>query len=290
MKNQDFTFAYFGSSELSVFVLDELKHLGIMPSLIVSTPDKHKGRKLVLTPTSVTLWARTHNIPVITPQKLDDAANAELSKTPFDVFVVASYGKIIPQKTLDISRKGVLNVHPSLLPTYRGPAPLQTAILDDNQSTGVSIMLLDSMMDHGPILAQAHVNLPTWPILFMDLKKTLAEEGARMLADVIPKWIAGTLEAKEQDHSKATFTKKITKEDGLIELSDPSAPNPALDRQNFLKYCAYTPWPSVYFFIEKDGKKTRIKITKARFENEKFVIEKVIPEGKGEIEYKSLSI
>jgi len=259
-------FAFFGSSHFSVFFLDALKNLGIVPKLIVSTPDKPQGRKLILTPTPVSLWAKENNIPLITPPSLK-VEIPELSD--FDLFVVASYGKIIPQAILDLPKDGVLNIHPSLLPKYRGPSPIQSAILDDDKQTGVSIMKLDAEMDHGPILAQEKIDIKEWQPLF-DMKKVMAEKGAELLLKHhkdIP---------SEQDHAKATYTKKTIKEDGLIDLKDDAY-------TNYRKYCAYTPWPSVFYF--KDN--MRIKITKARFENGAFIIEKIIPEGKSEMDASS---
>jgi len=259
-------FVFFGSSHFSVFFLDALKTRRILPALIVSTPDKPQGRKLVLTPTPVSLWAKENNIPLITPPSL----KVEIPELKdFDLFIVASYGKIIPQTILDIPKHGVLNIHPSLLPKYRGPSPIQSAILDDDKSTGVSIMKLDAEMDHGPVLAQEKIDIKEW-LPLLEMKKIMAEKGAELLVNNFKNTPI------EQDHSAAIYTKKTVKEDGLIDLKDDAY-------TNYRKYCAYTPWPSVFYF--KDS--IRIKITKARFENGAFVIEKIIPEGKSEMDFNS---
>ncbi len=284
MFQQPFTFAYFGSSEFSVFVLDGLRSQGFLPSLIVTTPDKPRGRKLEITPTEVKVWGQENNIPVLTPEKLDADFNKELVIGEFDFFVVASYGKIIPQHILDIPPKHVLNVHPSLLPKYRGATPLQTALLNDDRDTGVSIMVLDAKMDHGPIIAQKKVEFEVWPMMYLPFEKIMADEGAKLLAEIMPAWNQGTIEATPQNHELATYTQKVSKEDGLINLD-------ADARSNYLKYCAYTPWPSVYFFVEKNGVQIRVKIVKATYKTNAtggaFVIEKVIPEGKGETDYET---
>jgi methionyl-tRNA formyltransferase len=144
-QKQNIKFAFFGTAGFSVAVLDELERAGFLPSAVVTAPDAVMGRKKVLTPSPVKVWAQARNIPVVLP---DSLAN-------FDLFVIASYGKIIPKKILDIPRFGTLNVHPSLLPKYRGPSPIQTFILNGDEETGVTIMLTDEQMDHGPVIASA---------------------------------------------------------------------------------------------------------------------------------------
>lgn len=263
-------FTFFGTDEFSVGVLNELARNGFKPDLIISTPDKPKGRKLELTPPPTKVWAAENNIPILQPEKLKDF---ELPNT--DLAVVASYGKIIPQSLLDQPAHGFINVHPSLLPKYRGATPLETAILSGDADTGVTIIKMDAEMDHGPILIQEKVSLAEkW---YEELRDETATLGGRLVAKVMPQVLAGTIEEKEQDHAEATFTKKITKEDGLINLAD----NPEI---NYRKIRAYTPWPGAYFF--KDGK--RIIIKKARLnESGELVIERVIPEGKREMDFQS---
>lgn len=259
-------FVFFGSSHFSVFFLDALKNRGVLPALIVSTPDKPQGRKLILAPTPVSVWAKENNIPLITPASL----KIEIPElNGFDLFIVASYGKIIPQMVLDIPKHGVLNIHPSLLPKYRGPSPIQSAMIADDKNTGVSIMKLDAEMDHGPILAQEKVEIKEW-LPLLEMKKIMAEKGAQLLIENYKKTPV------EQDHSQATYTKKITKEDGLIDFKQDSY-------LNFRKILAYTGWPSAYYFVNN----TRVKITKARFENGAIIIEKIIPEGKSEMDFNS---
>lgn len=267
-------FAFFGTDEFSVKVLETLKNRGLIPSLIVTTPDRPKGRKMVLTPPATKVWAMENNISYIQPERLK---NFEFPTKTWDIFIVASYGKIIPQTILDIPQKGTLNIHPSLLPKYRGATPLESAILSEDLETGVTIMLVDSLMDHGPILAQ--VTTPLDSKWYEELRDELAETGANLLADILPDWLASSLEAKEQNHEQATFTKKVTKEDGHIDLTD----DPVL---KFKKIRAYTPWPGAHFFTDRNGKQTRITIKKAHLTNDALVIDRVIPEGKPEMDWK----
>ena len=279
---------FFGTPRFAAIVLDELVAAGYLPVLIVTAPDKPKGRKLVLTPSEVKVWANAHHIPVLTPEKLQDELFAqELKKAGGDLFLVAAYGKIIPKAVLDIPKHGTLNVHPSLLPKFRGPSPIESAILSDEDHTGTSIMVLDEAMDHGPIVAQrlfegsatteAHPSL-AWPPKADTLTDALAHEGGKLLAESIPTWIM-TGNATPQDHTHATFTKKITKEDGLIDL----ARDPLL---NYKKIRAL----DAYFFVERGGKQIRVRITDAAYrelpgERGELILTRVIPEGKKEMPY-----
>jgi methionyl-tRNA formyltransferase len=278
-------FAFFGSSRLSEIVLDELEKAGFLPACAVTTPDKPQGRSFKLAPTPVKAWALKKNIPVFEPAKLDAAFVETLASKKCDLFVVASYGKIIPARIINIPPHKTLNIHPSLLPAYRGASPLPSAMLDDAKDTGVTIMRLDEEMDHGPIVAQKPIHVPEWPT-YEDFEEMMAREGARLLAEIMPDWVAGKIAEKPQDHAQATYTKKIVKEDGLL---DPAA-DPYL---NFRKIQAYHSWPQAYFMHEaRDGAKMRnmrVKVTQASFSKGvkgKLHIEKVIPEGKKEMSYK----
>ena len=253
-----------------------------MPSYIVTTHDKPTGRKLAMTPTVVKQWAIDNKIPFFDPAKLDAEFTEQLKKCESEVFIVASYGKIIPEAIVNMPSHGSLNIHPSLLPKYRGPSPLPTSILDDVKNTGVTIIKMDKEMDHGPIIAQKEITINEWPN-YADFEENMAKEGAKLLAEVLPKWIAGEIKERVQDHSSATFTKKIIKEDGLIDLkADPYV--------NFRKIQAYSEWPQAYFFINKSGKQLRVKITSASYKAGALIIEKVIPEGSKEMSYKDFSI
>ncbi len=274
-------FAFFGTPEFAMIILEELELKGLLPLLVVTAPDKPKGRKLIVTPSEVKLWANAHNIPVLTPEKLkDEMFIAEISKTSWDLFVVAAYGKIIPKNILEMPSHGVLNVHPSLLPKFRGSSPIEGAILSDEKFTGVTIMQLDEEMDHGPVLAQRERIRNVWPPKGSELTRDLAHFGGALLADIIPEWMhpSQPLKAFPQDHTRATFTKKITKEDGLIDLTgDP--------KQNYRKIRAYDEWPGAYFFTERGGKQMRVRITDADYEIGELKITRVVPEGKKEMTY-----
>src|SRR3989344_1778927 len=219
-------FAFFGTDNFSVGVLDELKKAGLLPKIIITSPDKPKGRGLKITPPPVKLWAIENKIDFLQPEKLDEKFNLEIGNCPpaspcearragkLEIGVVASYGKILPAKILASFPKGILNVHPSLLPKYRGASPIQAQILNDEKKVGITIILMDEKMDNGPVLARRELEIPSPNNQIpnnKELAKKLAEEGGKLLAETLPKWLAGEIKPIPQDNSQATFCQKITK-------------------------------------------------------------------------------
>jgi methionyl-tRNA formyltransferase len=275
--NKQNNFAFFGSSDFSLFTLETLQERRFIPSLIITTPDKPQGRGMTITPTVVKEWAQKNNIECLNPDRLDESFVTQLKSVcqnkNINLFIVASYGKIIPQSILAIPEKQTLNIHPSLLPKYRGASPLQSTILDDDKNTGITIMRMDEKMDHGPIVAQKDINIAKWPP-FTEFQRDMATIGANLLADILPHWFASEIKESPQDHDKATFCRKITKEDGLIDLNDDGY-------VNFRKIQAYNKWPKAYFL----SKNSKVKITKADFKDGKLEILNVIPENSKEIPY-----
>ncbi|HVZ75907.1 MAG TPA: methionyl-tRNA formyltransferase [Candidatus Paceibacterota bacterium] len=272
-------FAFFGTPRFAVVVLDALEAHGLVPALIITAPDKARGRGQQVSPSPVKAWALERGIDTITPATLKDGAlAAELGNTQWEVFVVAAYNKLIPKTILDIPRKGSLNIHPSLLPKFRGPSPALSAILADERATGVSVMQMNEEMDAGPVVAQARVELEedAWPPKGQMFEDLLATEGGNLLAEILPDWLASEIVPEIQDASKATFTRKFTDEDAKIDLQ-------ADARQNLLKIRAFDHGPRAYF-LDESGK--RVIITDAEVRDNKLEILKVIPEGKKEIPYK----
>lgn len=286
---------FFGTDEVSVAVLDELKAAGFMPALIVTQPDRPQGRKLLLTPPAAKIWALENDVPIMQPEKLgkdfrmelsQKAASSGIADSQWDLFIVASYGKILGSRLLDMPKYKTLNVHPSLLPLFRGPTPVEGAMLADAKDTGVTIMRMDTEMDHGPILAQEKMHFDEWPDK-PEVLNTLAHLGGKTLARIIPDWIAGKIAEQEQDHSRATFTQLLEKKDGELDVTALRNASHDEQRKAFLTYKAYKPWPGTFFFTgdPDDSERTRVKITDAAFEDGRFIIKKVIPEGKKEIDY-----
>jgi methionyl-tRNA formyltransferase len=271
-------FAFFGTAPLAVGVLEALKAAGCLPSLIVAGPDTIETRKKQLVFPCEKIWGIENDIEVIQPKKIDADFIATIRKHDWDVFVVASYGKLLPQEVFDIPVHGVLNMHPSLLPRLRGPSPIRSTILTDERETGVSVILLDAQMDHGPLIAQRKVALPEWPMHGTELDALLAREGGALLAHYMERWLKGEVETHEQNHDLATYCSMFKKEDGLLDLNgDPY--------QNLLKIRAYEGWPGTYAYSDKGERSTRIKILDAHIEDGKLIIDHVIPEGKRAMSY-----
>jgi methionyl-tRNA formyltransferase len=281
------SYAFFGTGALAESVLASLVRSGYIPKLVITKPDSLQGRHMQLTAPHIKTWAEIKGIPVFQPESLKGLPdNSPLHSEHFDVFIVASYGKILPEEILNLSKKGTLNVHPSLLPLYRGPSPIESALLDSAKEIGISIMKLDKEMDHGPILVQTVFVFPG-DATAGTLEVSCGQLGGDLLVQVLPHYIEGTISLQEQDHSKATICKKITKDLGEITLETSIE-----DARS--KFRALTPWPSLYFFQKHGDKNIRVKIasldlTSPTTENMtvKNILLSVIPEGKKEMDWES---
>lgn len=206
---------------------------------VYTQPDRPAGRSKAPRPTPVKEAARKSGTPVYAPRTLrDPAVQAELRAPGADAFVVVAYGKLLPPEVLAIPRLGVLNLHPSLLPKYRGPSPVQQAVLDGVDETGVTVMLLDEGMDTGPVLSQQRVGL-TGEETGGVLMARLFEMGAPLLADTLEKYVRGEIRPQPQDGSQATMTKLLRREDGEIDWSQPAERIARMVR-------AYDPWPGTH--------------------------------------------
>jgi len=208
---------------------------------VVTQPDKRtgRGRKVVAPPVKQAAMAR--GLPVLQPKTLrQPEVIEELKALAPTVIVVAAYGQILPSEVLAIPPRGCLNVHPSLLPKYRGAAPIAGAILAGEEETGVTIMLMDEGMDTGPILAQRRLMIEPEDTT-ESLSRKLARLGADLLIETLPRWLRGEIAPQPQDDSRATYTKPIAKEDGLIDWSLPAV-------EIWRRCRAYYPWPSAYTY------------------------------------------
>jgi len=200
-------FIFFGSSEFAKIILNKLLDFGMKPVLVVTAPS----------PTPVYNLAKQNNIPALTPEKLEDEEFLSNFKdyNP-DLVILTAYGKIIPSKLLSIPKKGVLNLHPSLLPNWRGASPIQSTILAGNNETGVSLFLMDEEIDHGPIIQNAEYRIQNTGITYSELMQELAILGADLIIKTVPKWFEGKIEPVPQDHSLASYCHKILPEDEKI--------------------------------------------------------------------------
>lgn len=267
MKIANSKILFFGTPDVSASVLEALIQAGYEIKAVITNPDKAVGRKHIITPSPVKVLAEKHNIEVLQPESLKGFTVPEA-----DIAIVVAYGKIIPQTIIDSFSLGMLNIHYSLLPKYRGASPVEHAILGGDEKTGVAIQKLVFKLDAGPIVAMQELPIDN-EVTTPELKQRLTDEGIKLLLETLPKYVSGEITPTEQDETLATHCGKISKEDGEIKLSDP-------EKEKWLKYRAYFGWPGIFYFDENNK---RIKITLATFENEKFIIKKIIPEGKKEI-------
>jgi methionyl-tRNA formyltransferase len=269
------SFVYFGTPSVASETLETLITHGYVPVLVVTSPDAPKGRGLTLTPSPTKQIALSHGIPVITPESLDEKTVAALQKLECDYALCVAYGKIFPEALINTFPKGVLNVHYSLLPKYRGATPLETALLNGEAETGVTVQKMAKELDAGDIIAQETTDIEETETA-RELRPRLIAMGADLLVRTIPEYLSGDLVPIPQDPSQATRAYKIKKEDGELSMS-------ASGEENWNKYRAYADSVGTYFF--ENGK--RIRITQASFVKGKFVVERVIPEGKKETAYKT---
>ncbi|MCL4353384.1 methionyl-tRNA formyltransferase [Patescibacteria group bacterium] len=256
---------FFGSSRYVSPLLNMLHNSVDLP-LVVTTEQGSQE--------PVTFFCKAKKINYISVQKSAEMiGNLEIQSTGATLGVVADFGVIIPQEVIDFFEKGIINVHPSLLPKYRGPTPAQSAILNGEETTGVSIIEIDKYMDHGPIIAQAEAKIDP-----NDTARSLYEKlfklGTPLLQEVVNQYEAGIVKKTPQDHTQATFTKLLTRDDGFLELSFIVSDSDFLNKM----VRAYYPWPGVW---------TRSKLNEEDEKIIKFMPEKQIQvEGKRETGYK----
>ncbi|MDD5145358.1 MAG: methionyl-tRNA formyltransferase [Candidatus Pacebacteria bacterium] len=245
---------FIGTPEFGAVILEELAKTDYRPALVITETDKPKGRKQIITPPPVKIVAEKYGISVLQPEKIINCKN-EIEKLRPDLIIVAAYGQILPKEILEIPKYRSINVHPSLLPKYRGPSPVQNAILNGDKETGATIMLMDEKMDHGPILTQKKVPIEINENA-IQLHEKLAKIGAKLLINTIPSWVTGAIKQIIQDEKMATYTKIIKKEDGKIDWKKPAK---EIDRQ----IRAFDDWPGSYTFFKNGDNLIRLKIIKA---------------------------
>ncbi|MEI6400239.1 MAG: methionyl-tRNA formyltransferase [bacterium] len=291
MNKKDKKIIFFGTPNVTIQILEDLKASGFLPMTIVTGPDVPIGRKQTITPPPTKVWALENNIPVLQPTNIDTAFVEQIKNLAPDLSIVVAYGKILPQTLIDIPAFGTINIHYSLLPKYRGATPVESAILHGDTETGVCIQKMVYELDAGDIIAEEKVAIDPNEKTH-ELRARLNIVAGEMLTKILPDIFENKITPIPQqgDISKCG---KIKKEDGLI--TEEELKNAETDtntaRNLWNKFRAYTPWPSLFFFARRDSdlgsSLIRIKITDAIFENNQFIIKKVIPEGKKEMDYKN---
>lgn len=266
-------FVYFGTPKIASDTLQMLVDSGFTPALVVTSPDAPRGRGLVLAPSPVKKLARELGIPTLAPEKLDREAVAVIRAHDCAGAAVVAYGRIFPKALIGAFPLGMLNVHYSLLPKYRGATPLEAALLAGERETGVTVQKITEELDAGDIAAQEAVMIGPAETA-RELRARLVPLGARLLASVLPAFFSGAAAFTPQNASLTSYARKLKKEDGLLSLDAPA-------EENWNKYRAYADTIGTHFF--EKGK--RVKITSAEFAKGEFRILRVIPEGKREISY-----
>ena len=261
---------FFGSSIESAKAIETLLKKDFNLEIIVTRSKKPKGRGLKISTSPVEEIARKNNINLFNSEDLEDLNFLNLLKNinP-DMFIVISYGKLLSEKILSIPKKGAINIHPSLLPLYRGPSPVASAILDGAKETGVSIMLLDKGMDSGPILLQSQSVQLNGEEKNSELSSRLFDIGSNLLTESLKSFFNAKIIPKEQHHEGATYTSIIRSSDGEINWNDKA-------QKIFNLYRAYDDWPGIYTFW--NGK--RIKLIQVQISSIK--LSRVLP---GEVKY-----
>jgi methionyl-tRNA formyltransferase len=246
---------FMGTDDFSVVILRGLINRGFKPVLVITETDKPVGRKKIITPPPVKILAQEYKIPVEQPKKIEECKLKIRNLRP-DLIVVAAYGQIIPKSILDIPRHGCLNVHPSLLPRWRGPSPIQYAILNNDRKTGVTIILIDEKIDHGPILGQREIIIDkdeTGKTLY----EKLADLGTRLLLETIFRLEKGLVKPRSQDEEKATYSKILSRQDGKINWKKTAE---EIERQ----IRAFELWPKSFTLWQSTRELLKIKILKTR--------------------------
>lgn len=269
-------YAFMGTPRFAALALEELIAAGYAPALIITASDKPFGRDGILTPSPVKKLADAHGIPAAEADTKQEVASA-LAGGAWDAAVVAAFNVIIPKEALAAPRAGTFNIHPSLLPEFRGPSPIQSAILAQKEETGVCIMLLDEKVDHGPILAceRTLVEHKT----YLELEEELARRGGKLMADVLPHFVAGETAPRVQDHARATYTKKFTVADSEINFETMDTADACA------RVRALNPEPGTWTMMETKRGSKRVKILSAAIQDGACVPLRVTPEGKKEMSW-----
>ncbi|NQU83437.1 MAG: methionyl-tRNA formyltransferase [Parcubacteria group bacterium] len=246
MRKTTKTLIFFGTPEFAVPSLSKISK-SFEIKAVFCEPDRPVGRKQELKEPPVKKTAKKLGLKIFQPESIKKQEEVIRKLNP-DIAVIVAYGQLIPKRILSIPKFGFINLHPSLLPKYRGPSPIQSTILNGDKETGVSIIILDEKMDHGPILSQKKIKIEK-----DETAESLHEKSSKIGADLITKTandlVSGKIKGKEQNHKKATFTKILKREDGKINFEKSAEENERMVR-------AYSPWPGT--FTEINGKRLKI--------------------------------
>ena len=255
---------FMGTPDFAVPVLEKLiEHTNVV--LVVSQPDRMVGRKHEIKPTPIKEMAIKHNIPVFQPEKIKENYEQVRSAKP-DLLITCAYGQIIPEEVLQLPRIGAFNVHASLLPKYRGGAPIHHCLINGDEKTGVTIMYMEKKMDAGDIVSQVEYQI-TKEDNVGTLHEILSQMGAKLLIETLPSIIEGTNPRTKQDESKVTFAYNIKREEEHLDLKDTG--------KNIInKIRGLNPWPMANILVNAE----EYKILEAYFEEKNNVMPSTVRE------------
>lgn len=244
LQQQNIRILFMGTSDFGIPVLETIKLLsGFSIIGCVTAPDRPAGRKQILTSSPIKLWAQQNTTPVIQPERIKNPSSIlEIKKLNPDLIIVAAYGQIIPKEILEIPKHGALNIHPSLLPRWRGASPIQYAILEGDKKTGVTLILMDKEIDHGPIVAKEEVLL-SGRETYGELFKSLQNVAAKLIEKTLSLWCQNKIRPIPQNDGDATYTAILTREDGKLNWAKNAE---ELERQ----VRAFDPWPGNFTLWE----------------------------------------
>src|SRR3989344_3110509 len=263
-------YVFFGTPSFAAIILEKLIGNDWVPKALVCNPDRPVGRRQIITP------------PPANKEALVGVSDELFTEADFGV--LAAYGQIVPAEVIKKARLGIIGVHPSLLPKFRGSTPIQSAILEGVSETGVSLFLMDEKVDHGPILAQRKLLLDNLFSNSRELEKRLAELGAELLVETLPKFVKGEITPLPQDEVEASYTKKFTIEDAYISPEELKAATSGENKEKVFeierKIRAFNPEPGVWTLRQAQGRPKRIKLLEALIKENKLVLKTIQPEGK----------
>jgi methionyl-tRNA formyltransferase len=251
---------FWGTPDFAIPPLEALINNGYDVIAVITNPDEPVGREQILTASPVKIFAQKHGILVLQPEKLEVKTSLRTSEfsgkggkfeiPEADLYVVVAYGKIIPKEILEKPQYGILNLHPSLLPRWRGPSPIRYAMLSGDTKTGVTVIQMDEGMDHGPILAQAEFEIPE-KVSYVKLRDALIKAGSELLIQTIPQWISREITPEYQNDAKVTYSKILTKNDGRIDWTQPAEKIERMVR-------AFNPWPGTWTMWLEEKKRIQL--------------------------------
>jgi methionyl-tRNA formyltransferase len=250
---------FMGTSDFARVILDMLIQEKYNIVAVYSQPDKEAGRGQQIKTGPVKELALTSKIPLFQPNKFDAASVSEVIKLKPDLIIVAAYGKILPKEILEAPGFGCINIHASLLPKFRGPSPIQNAILYGEKETGITIMLMNQGIDTGYILSQEKIAIEPQDTAD-DLSQKLSELGAKLLINTIPSWVEQKIKPQKQDDSNTSLCQLIEREDGHVIWEEEA-------EKIYNKFRAFYPWPGIFGFWKNKDTTERIKFKKISVQN-----------------------